>query len=339
MSSQPERIPLNPQETGSAEDRAQEAPLWGSASPQAWPHVPAAGATDGSPAPAPPTEPALFAAWEQPEILPPSRVPHIGHLLVFLGALIPGGICMFLVTRTALHFRLFGVTSLLGATKDIHYMLGSEAVLYLCTFATCLLLFPLLWHKSFLAGIQWNGATALRLRNRLGLAAAFCFVFAIVNGLLIKEPVNAPIDQIIKERGAAWLLFGFGITLAPFFEEIAFRGFLLPACCTAWDWTIERITGRPPRPLGANGHPQWSLGAMIAGSIITSVPFALMHAEQIAGAVGPLLLLVCVSLVLCGVRLAARSVAASVMVHACYNFLLFSLMLLGTGGFQHMDRM
>jgi len=32
-------------------------------------------------------------------------------------------------------------------------------------------------------------------------------------------------------------------------------------------------------------------------------------------------------------------VAASVVVHACYNFLLFSLMLLGTGGFQHMDRM
>jgi len=78
---------------------------------------------------------------------------------------------------------------------------------------------------------------------------------------------------------------------------------------------------------------------MIAGSIFTSVPFALIHAEQIAGAVGPLLLLVCVSLVLCAVRLSTRSVAASVVVHACYNFLLFSLMLLGTGGFQHMDRM
>jgi membrane protease YdiL (CAAX protease family) len=127
--------------------------------------------------------------------------------------------------------------------------------------------------------------------------------------------------------------------VAPFFEEIAFRGFLLPACCTAWDWAMERITGRPPRPLGENGHPNWSLGAMIAGSILTSVPFALMHAEQIAGAIGPLVLLVCVSLVLCAIRLATRSLAASVVVHACYNFLLFSLMLLGTSGFQHMDKM
>jgi membrane protease YdiL (CAAX protease family) len=340
MSSQPENIPLNPQEDDFSDDRAQEAPLWGSASAEAWPHASAVGAEDGPEAPAPPAEPALFAAWEQPEIRLPARVPHFGHLLMFLAALtFVGGTCMYVVTRTAIRFRLFGVTSLTGATKDIHYMLGSEGVLYLCTFAACLLLFPLLWHESFMAGIQWSGGTALRLRKRLVLAAAFCFVFAILNGLLIKEPVNAPIDQVIRERGAAWLLFGFGVTLAPFFEEIAFRGFLLPACCTAWDWVMERMTGRPPRPLATDGHPQWSLGAMIVGSILTSVPFALMHAEQIAGAVGPLLLLVCVSLVLCAVRLATRSVAASVLVHACYNFLLFSLMLLGTSGFRHMEKM
>jgi hypothetical protein len=34
-----------------------------------------------------------------------------------------------------------------------------------------------------------------------------------------------------------------------------------------------------------------------------------------------------------------RSLAASVLVHASYNFLLFSLMLLGTSGFQHLDKM
>ena len=340
MSSQSENIPLNPQEDDQTDDPAREAPLWGSASAEAWPHSSATGAEDGPEAPAAPAESAIFAAWEQPEIPLPARAPHFGHLLLFLAALIfVGGTCMYVVTRTAIHFKLFGVTSLAGATKDIHYMLGSEAVLYLCTFAACLLLFPLLWHKSFMAGIQWNVGTALRLRRRLILAAAFCFVFAIVNGLLIKEPSNAPIDQVIKERGAAWLLFGFGVTLAPFFEEITFRGFLLPACCTAWDWAKERLTGRPPRPLTADGHPQWSVGAMVVGSILTSVPFALMHAEQIASAVGPLLLLVCVSLVLCAVRLATRSVAASVMVHSCYNFLLFTIMLLGTGGFRHMDRM
>jgi len=51
------------------------------------------------------------------------------------------------------------------------------------------------------------------------------------------------------------------------------------------------------------------------------------------------LLLVCVSLVLCWVRLGIRSLAASVMVHATYNLLLFSMMALGTGGFRHLDKM
>jgi hypothetical protein len=64
-----------------------------------------------------------------------------------------------------------------------------------------------------------------------------------------------------------------------------------------------------------------------------------MHAEQTARALGPFLLLVTVSLVLCWVRLSARSLAASVLVHASYNLLLFSLMLLGTGGFRHLDKL
>jgi len=64
-----------------------------------------------------------------------------------------------------------------------------------------------------------------------------------------------------------------------------------------------------------------------------------MHAEQTSHAVGPFLLLICVSLVLCWARLSTRSLAASVLVHASYNFMLFALMLLGTGGFRHLDKM
>jgi hypothetical protein len=64
-----------------------------------------------------------------------------------------------------------------------------------------------------------------------------------------------------------------------------------------------------------------------------------MHAEQTGYSIGPFLLLLCVSLVLCWARLSTRSLAASVLVHACYNFMLFFFMLLGTGGFQHLDKM
>jgi hypothetical protein len=50
-------------------------------------------------------------------------------------------------------------------------------------------------------------------------------------------------------------------------------------------------------------------------------------------------LLYCVSLVLCFARLATRSLAASTLLHATYNFLLFFMMLVGTGGFKHLDKM
>ena len=78
---------------------------------------------------------------------------------------------------------------------------------------------------------------------------------------------------------------------------------------------------------------------MIAGSILTSIPFAGMHVPQTGYSLGPFLLLVCVSLVLCWARLGARSLGASVLVHAAYNFMLFAFMFLGTSGFKHMENM
>jgi CAAX protease family protein len=281
----------------------------------------------------------LFQRWSQPEIFHPSRIPNFGHLAVLTLLLLLGLLASSLLVRSALHFQLFGVFTVQKAITDIHYTLGSEVILYVFTFLGCLLLFPLIWHKGFFEGLQWNGATAYRMRKRLFGAAIVCFVVALLNGVFMPGPENAPIDKIFRAPGAAWLLFAFGVTFAPFFEELFFRGFLLPALCTSFDWMHERATGAPPLPLAAGDHPQWSLTAMVLGSVATSIPFALMHAQQTGNSVGPLILLVGVSLVLCWTRLATRSLAASVLVHASYNFLLFSLMMLGTEGFRHLEHL
>jgi hypothetical protein len=102
---------------------------------------------------------------------------------------------------------------------------------------------------------------------------------------------------------------------------------------------MEKIRRVPPLELSESGQPQWSKPAMIVGSLLTSLPFAAMHAAQTAYSAGPFLLLVCVSLVLCATRLLTRSLASSIVVHSCYNFLLFSMMLLGTAGFQQLDKL
>src|ERR1035441_9802270 len=65
---------------------------------------------------------------------------------------------------------------------------------------------------------------------------------------MLPSPAKAPIDEMFRSPGAAWLMLVFGVTLAPFFEEILFRGFLLSTLATAWDWAIEQGTGKAPPP-------------------------------------------------------------------------------------------
>jgi membrane protease YdiL (CAAX protease family) len=287
----------------------------------------------------PEAQPLLFQSWSAPVVRPVVRIPNFGHLCLLVLLLLFGVLGAGILLRIGLHLHLFGVSTIQSAMAEIHYTLGTEAALYLFTFVACVLIFPLVWHKSFFAGVQWNGRTALRLRRRLLSAACVCFLLALLNGLLMPGPTNTPIEQIFRSPGAAWLLFAFGVTFAPFFEEMFFRGFVLPSLCTAYDWLAEKTTGAPMRPLDENGHPQWSVSAVVVASIATSIPFAAMHAAQTGYSFGPFLLLVGVSLVLCIVRLSTRSLASSVLVHASYNFLLFAIMLLGTDGFRHLDKM
>jgi hypothetical protein len=284
-------------------------------------------------------EPPLFQSYSQPELHLPARIPHLGHLCLLAAMAAIGLLGASLLTRSALYFHLFGVTTVKQAMDDFRYTLGSQTAFYLITFGASLLFFPLLWGKGLFAGMQWNASSAAAQRWRLIGAAAVCFVLAMVDGILLPGPNDTPIDKVLRSPDAPWLLFAFGVTLAPFFEEIAFRGFLLPALCTAYDWISEQTSGQTPPLLGPNGHPQWSIPAMMVASLLTSVPFALMHAEQTGYSLGPFLLLLCVSLVLCWARLSTRSLAASVLVHACYNFMLFFFMLLGTGGFRQLDKM
>ena len=368
--------------------------------------------TDQPPQLAPDTsaEPLLFqsfATFSRPE----ERHPNFGDAALLSIFALLGLLCVSLLLPLALHYHLFGIRTSSRAAEDIHYTLGSEAIIYLTALLLSLVVFPFVWHKSFFRGIQWRGLVALRFRFRLLAAAALCFLLAMLNGAIMPGPSNAPIDRLFRTPGAAWILFGFGVTFAPFFEELAFRGFLLPSFCTAYDWVVEQITaftrpeliqpGQPtphtvtarivadvflalpifafiptkaigtlPRTLfvsawvfvfalwwivstllrpqhapasapriDSDGHPIWSFQAMTVASVLTSVPFALMHGEQTSYALGPFLLLVAVSLVLSWTRLLTRSLASSILVHASYNFLLFSFMVLGTSGFRHLDRM
>jgi membrane protease YdiL (CAAX protease family) len=275
-------------------------------------------------------DPLLFQRFA---VVPPQeRIPHMGHIGILILMALGGLVCAILIAHAAVSYHLFGVTNLNDASTDFHYTLGTEGIFYLLTFLGALVVFPLFWHKSLLAGLQWRAHAALRCSGYLISTALVCFVLAMVDGILMPGPTDAPIDRIFRVPGAAWFLFVFGVTAAPFFEEIAFRGFLLPALATAFDWIAEQAADQPSHQVDENGHPRWSMTAIVTSSILTSILFALMHADQTGHSFGPFLLLLCISLILCAARILTRSLAATVLVHATYNFLLFSFMLLAARG-------
>lgn len=336
MSGDPAPMPNEFEPKAAAESAPEVAPTQEASAPAAPVENLAAPLDTAAPSQSAENDVPLFAQFARP---PQERIPNLLHLLLLGLLALLGWLTSGIAALVAIHYHMYGVTTPQGAIADIHYTLGTEGLLYIVLLGGSLLLFPALWHKSLFAGLHWNGRAAQERTGMLVGAALACFVLAIVNGKLMPGPTDAPIDRLFRTPGAAWMLFAFGVTFAPFFEELIFRGFLLPALCTAFDWTVERATKRAAPPLDANGHPRWSVPAMVTSAVVVSLVFALLHAAQQGWAIGPYLLLVSVSLVLCWARLRTRSLAASVLVHACYNFMLFAIMLLGTGGFRHLDNM
>jgi hypothetical protein len=130
---------------------------------------------------------------------------------------------------------------------------------------------------------------------------------------LLPIPKSLPIDQFFRTTRSAWLLTIFGVAIAPFFEELFFRGFLYPAL-------YKRL-------------------GFVAALIINSVFFAFIHGGQLAHAWAPLLVLTIVGITLTLVRAHTQSVACSFLVHSAYNFFLFASIFAVTGGFRHMEKL
>ncbi len=264
------------------------------------------------------------------------RVPHLGHAFLLLALFLAGLLTSVILILFAIHERLFGIGNLPDAMHSLPYALGTMVVLYLAAFGPGAAVFPTLWRRPLLEGLQWNAAAARRLWWRLILLGIACFLLALGLRARLAFPANTPMAELLKTPSAVWMLFAFSVTLAPLSEEIVFRGFCLPAFATAFDWIAEKAAHRAPVPLLANGHPKWSIPAMLLASIPTSLLFGLVHSSQNGNAWGPFILLCSVSFILCAVRLAARSVAASTLTHAAYNFTLFAVMFVHTRGFRHL---
>jgi membrane protease YdiL (CAAX protease family) len=267
---------------------------------------------------------------------PTAQLPSLGQALLFFVMALPllaAG--QYLALSTAQHLHLFGHRPFQAyvelAASDARLGLPAQALAYLLVAVCTTWLFSFIWQRPVLKGLHWHGGVAGRRAGwlvGLGLAGGLA---SSLFGALLPMPQDPPIlmDMMHSPVGA-WMMLVFGITFAPALEETAFRGFLLPGMVHAFDWLVEKgdISLTTRRRVG-----------IPVSIVLTSVPFALMHAPQVSHAWGPLLLIGLISVMLCIVRLALDSLAASMIVHAAYNLTLFAGILVETGGFRHLDKL
>jgi membrane protease YdiL (CAAX protease family) len=151
------------------------------------------------------------------------------------------------------------------------------------------------YRLDFWKGLKWN-PTIPRAANYLFGGFVLSVVIQLLSQLFPKSS-EMPIEKLFDTPSSAYLLAFFGICVAPFMEELVFRGFFYPV--------IER---------------RW--GALA------------IHAQQVGG-VGPeLLAILVVGLTLSAVRAITGSVKPSFLMHLGYNSTLFILLFVSTNRFQ-----
>lgn len=286
--------------------------------------------------PAPETPPNTEEPVDPAPAQPQRRIPNLGHALLFVG------FAFVLLVFFQLLLSVFGeqpASATAGAVTVQHpkLQIATLAFTYLTTLLAAWLIFPLMWHRGFFDGIRWHWSTARHQAARLiGVGLLLGAMMQIVTNF-ITPPKTLPIDQFFASQTDAWIITCFGTIVAPIFEEIAFRGFLVPAFAIAYDWLSL------PRTDAARAHWQTTTSlsplSLVFSTVLTSTFFAMLHAEQVSHLWAALLVLFSISVVLTVIRVRTQSVAASALVHAAYNGFVFLSVIIATGGYRHLDRM
>jgi hypothetical protein len=189
-------------------------------------------------------------------------------------------------------------------------LIPAQALAYLLTLGFMVLVVRRGTNVEFLRAVKWRWPGNLWLYVILGLALSMAIQ---IGSNFLPIPKTLPIDEFFKTTHAAWILSIFGIFIAPFFEEMFFRGFFYPV--------LYRRIG------------------FFAAMVVNSLLFAITHEGQLAHAWAPLLVLFIVGMVLTVVRARTQSVACSFLVHSAYNAFLFGMIFVATNGFRHMDKL
>jgi len=259
------------------------------------------------------------------------RIPHLGHAVFFFSLT-----AMFvLIAQVVVLFAVHAFTPA-AAMQHAFALFMAMMAAYAAAFAIAIPVMPLFWKRSFFDGIDWTWRQARLNWWKLLLLGVTLSIIAQLLGHLFKSNATSDVRFLLNTPLHGWITALCASTVVPAVEEIAFRGFLLPALATAYDWlSLDRTPAGLDRWLRTTSHTQ---GSWIFAAIFSSIAFASLHGSQLHWAAGPLTILFAMSIAFCAVRIHTRSVAAATLVHIAYDALIFVEVIIASGGFRHLDK-
>lgn len=229
------------------------------------------------------------------------------------------GFCIFFLLAlglvSAFAFGIFafrhgihdGATLQKAVAHNAFLLIPIQAIVYALSLGFLYVNVRLYHGVEFWKSIRWNSLPGRFAQRYLSLGCLAAVAIQVASGLAAPKK-KLPIEELLSSPGAIYLLAAFGILVAPFVEEVVFRGYLYPVLARAWGTS--------------------------AGILATALLFAAIHAQQLWGGWAQMALILLVGLILTYVRARTGSVLASYLVHLSYNATVFLLIWLATDFFR-----
>lgn len=219
---------------------------------------------------------------------PPERRPFWGYtdLALLIGLLIA---CVAVIVVAV------GVVAFFDpklATDPTPALLPTQFALYLLLYLCFYIVIGQRYHRPVLSSLGWRRSNMNLLVVVLG-GIVLAIAVAGLATLLHTPKIDSPIDKLASSTPLLVTFAIMAVTIAPFFEELLFRGFLQPL--------LSRTFGVP------------------IGILITAVVFGSAHGPQYAFAWQYVVAVSLVGVALGWVRYRADSIIPSTVLHASYN--------------------
>ena len=188
--------------------------------------------------------------------------------------------------------------------ENAFFAVVTQTIYYVPLLAYVYLLIVAHYQQAFWAGLKWGGLSLPRAARCFmgGIALA---LFTLVALVLLPDKQSFPLEQLLTSRSAVYWLGGFAVLVAPFVEELIFRGVLFAF--------FENLVG------------------LRFAVLSTALLFGGLHVPEYWGAWHHAALILLVGVVFSLARGLTGSLAPSVILHFAYNTTLMTGLFIGIG--------